>query len=256
MDYKEQYTGFSYERRGHIMVVTMNRPQELNIFRSAIIRDMTRLFTAMDTDMDVRCVVLIGEGKAFCAGADLAEEADYDLVEIDEFAAVGYRMTKKIDTFRAPVIAAVNGYALGGGFEYALAADYRIASEKASMGFPEVTLGTFAGWGGVERMMKLVRPSVAKRLLFTGCRVRAEEAQRLGLVDEVVEPEKLLDRALELAGEIAANPPQAVAVAKRFAREMEQFVVSDGMKVYETEDLKEAFSAFFEKRAPKPFTGR
>ena len=256
MDYKPEYTGFACERQGHVMVVTMNRPKELNIFRGAIMRDMQRLFTAMDTDMDVRCVVLTGEGKAFCAGADLAEEADYDLVEIDEFAALGRRMVTKIVTFRTPVIAAINGYALGGGFEYALAADYRIASENASMGLPEVTLGTFAGWGGLERLMGQVRPSTARRLLYTGCRVKGEEACQLGLVDEVVPAERLMERAMELAGQIALNPPRAVAVAKRYARELEGFVVADGMKVYESDDLKEAFAAFFEKRPARPFTGQ
>lgn len=256
MEYKKEYSGFMYDLQDHVMTITMNRPKELNIFRSSIMRDITRIFTAMDTDASVRCVILTGEGKGFCAGADLAEEEDYDLVEIEEFAAVGYRMTRKIETFRAPVIAAINGYALGGGLEYALAADYRIAADKASMGFPEVTLGTFAGWGGVERLMRLMRPSLAKLLLFTGSRVRGEEALRLGLVDEVTTPEELMNRARELALQIAANPPLAVAVNKRFTRELAGYVVAEGMRVYESEDLKEAFAAFFEKRPHKDFVGR
>lgn len=256
MQYKDKYEGFSYELKDHIMVVTFNRPEKLNVFQLAIMRDLTRMFTAMDDDPEVRCVILTGEGKAFCAGADLAEEADLDLVEIDEYAGSGYRMTKKIDTFRTPVIAAVNGYALGGGFEVALAADYRIASEKAQMSLPEVTFGTFSGWGGLERMLKLIRPSIAKRLLYTGERVRADEALKIGLVDEVVAPQELMDKALELAGKIAANPPLAVAINKRFARELGAYVVTEGLRVYESEDLREAFAAFFEKRQTKPFAGR
>jgi enoyl-CoA hydratase len=248
------------ERRGRVAVLTLDRPDRLNALSPDMLDDLAARLGEIDSDDGVGAVVVIGAGdKAFSAGADVSLVREASPLEARAFAARGHATLDRIESLPTPVIAAVNGYALGGGCELALACDIRLASDRAQIGLPEVTLGIFPGWGGTQRLPRLIGPGRAKDLIFTGRRVGAADALALGLVDRVHPHDELLDAAVELAGEIAAKPAWAIAAAKamvnragdgdqagNLARELDLFSLA-----FATEDQREGMAAFLEKRAPQ-----
>ncbi len=246
------------ERRGAIAVVTMNRPEALNAFNGEQLRLLAETFDEIGNDGSLRCVVLTGAGeRAFAAGADIKEMKDFDGVTGLAFGRAGHRATRSVEELPQPVIAAVNGFALGGGCELALASDIRLASENAVFAQPEVTLGIPPGWGGSQRLPRLVGPGLASELIFTGRRVKAEEALRIGLVNAVYPLDQLMGEAIKLAESIAANSPLAVRAAKQLIRLAFNGQTIDGLdtearafsEAFTTGDQKEGMTAFVEKRA-------
>ncbi len=251
------------ERREAVAVVTVSRPGALNALNAKVLDEIKEAFTAIAADASVRAVVLTGEGKAFVAGADIAEMRNLSRAEARAFAENGCAAFAAIEAAPQPVIAAVNGFALGGGCELALACDIRLASEKAKFGQPETTLGITPGFGGTQRLPRAIGMSAAMEWIFTGRIADAAEALRVGLVSAVYPPEMLLDEAVKLAEAIARNAPIAVRAAKAamlrgagkpldaaVAVENERF-----SECFETEDQQEAMAAFVEKRKAEPFKG-
>lgn len=252
------------ERRGRVAVLTLDRPERLNTLSPDMLDDLAARVAEIAADEGVGALVVTGAGdKAFSAGADVSLVREASPLQAREFAGRGHATLDGIEALPKPVIAAVNGYALGGGCELALACDIRLASDRAQIGLPEVTLGIFPGWGGTQRMPRLIGPGKAKELIFTGRRVGAEEALAIGLVDAVHAHDELLDAAVALAEEIAAKPAWAVAASKaminragdgdmagNLARELDLFSLA-----FSTEDQREGMAAFFEKRPPQ-FRGR
>jgi len=241
-----------------IAVVTINREKALNALNAEVIAELQAFFRNHWLDEKLRCVIITGAGpKAFVAGADIGE-----LVKCDVSAAVatsmfGLYLMKSIENFPRPVIAAINGFALGGGCELAMACDIRLASEKARLGQPEVNLGIIPGYGGTQRLARLVGRGKAKQLIFTGDMIDAAEAYRIGLVDEIYPPEELMDRAMELARKIVAKAPMAVTAAKEAINRGLDVNLSAGCdlekahfgNIFGTADAKEGMAAFLEKRA-------
>jgi enoyl-CoA hydratase/carnithine racemase len=251
------------ERRGPVAVLLLNRPEALNALSVEMLDDLGDHLAAIEGEPDLRAVVVTGNGKAFAAGADISHMAQASPLEARAYAQRGHHITNRIDSFPKPVIAAVNGYALGGGCELALACDIRLAAEEAVLGQPEVNLGIVPGWGGTQRLARATSPGFAKELIFTGRHVSAEEARAAGLVNHVYPRDELMDRAVEMGELIATKPPGAIAMAKEvvnlalegdlhghLAREMDAFALA-----FTTEDQREGMAAFFEKRPPR-FVGR
>ena len=245
-------------------VVTVNRPAALNALNLEVLEELEAAFAALQQNEAVACVILTGSGaKAFVAGADIAAMQPLDAVAAVYFARLGHRVLNAIEKFPKPVIAAVNGFALGGGCELAMACDIRIAAENARFGQPEVNLGVIPGFGGTLRLARLVGKGRAKELIFTGDMVDAQEAYRIGLANKVVAAEDLLATARSMAAKIASKGPVAV----RFAKES----VDNGLEMdldragrfeadlfglcFATADQKEGMQAFLDKR-PAKFTGR
>lgn len=252
------------ERRGRVAVLTLDRPDALNALSPEMLDAIEGHLDTIEREPELRAVIITGAGeKAFTAGADINHMRQATALEARAWAKKGHAVTNRIEAFPRPVIAAVNGYALGGGCELALACDIRLASERARFGLPEVTLGILPGWGGTQRMARATSPGFAKELIFTGRYVDAQEALAAGLANHVYPPEELMDRAMELAEKIATMPPGQIASAKEIvnlalegdlqghlARELDAFALAFG-----TEDQREGMAAFVEKRAPE-FTGR
>lgn len=246
-----------------VATVTVDRQEALNALNTEIVDALHRVFHALGKDESVRAVILTGAGKAFVAGADIKEMADFTPAQARAFSRRGQRVFSEIEAFPRPVIAAVNGFALGGGCELAMACDVRIASEKAKLGQPEVNLGVTPGFGGTQRLARLVGRSKAKLLLLTGELVGAERALALGLVDEVVAPDTLMARCREVATLVAAKGPVAVSYCKQAVNAGVETDLEHGLayeaelfaQTFATADQKEGMQAFVEKR-PARFTGR
>ena len=247
-----------------IAVVTVNRPAALNALNVEVLEELAAAFATLQKNESVACVILTGSGaKAFVAGADIAAMQPLDAVSAVHFARLGHTVFNVIEKFPKPVIAAVNGFALGGGCELAMACDIRIAAENARFGQPEVNLGVIPGFGGTLRLTRLIGKGRAKELIFTGDMVDAQEAYRIGLANKVVAAEELLAVARSMAAKIAAKGPVAV----RFAKE----AVDNGLEMdldragrfeadlfglcFATADQKEGMQAFLDKR-PAKFVGR
>jgi enoyl-CoA hydratase len=252
------------ERRERVALLTLNRPDAMNALSPEMLDDLDAALQHIEQAPELRAVVLTGAGdKAFTAGADINHMREASPLEARAYARRGHALTNRLESFPKPVIAAVNGYALGGGCELALACDIRLASERARFGLPEVNLGILPGWGGTQRMARATSPGFAKELIFTGRHVGADEARAAGLVNHVHPPEGLVDAAIEMGEVIAAKPPWAIAAAKEvinlalegdlqghLARELDAFALA-----FTTEDQREGMAAFFEKRRPE-FRGR
>lgn len=251
-------------RDGHVATVVLNRPDVLNAFNSEQLEALARALEELRQDSQVRAIIITGAGdRAFAAGADISEMRDKTPSEALAFARLGQAVCNALETAPQATIAAVNGFALGGGCEVALACDIRLCSENAQLGQPEVGLGIPPGWGGTQRLARAIGRGVAKELILTGRRIDAQEALRLGLVSAVYPQEQLLEKAREMAAQIAANGPIAVQYAKEamnrgleadletaLAYEAQVFALA-----FDTADQKEGMSAFLERRKPT-FEGR
>lgn len=259
MDYKYLIR----EDNDGIAVVKINKPKSLNALNSEVVSELNDCFKALDTDDSVKVVILTGEGKSFVAGADIAEMSTLNAEEGGNFAKLGMDTFLLIEKLSKPVIAAINGFALGGGCEISLACDIRIASTKALMGQPEVGLGITPGFGGTQRLARTIGPAKAKELIYTAKNIKADEAYEIGLVNKVVEPEALMDEAMAMAKAIAKNSVLAVKYAKKAINAGLQADIDTGMEIekaqfalcFATEDQKEGMKAFLEKRKPE-FTGK
>jgi enoyl-CoA hydratase len=246
-----------------VAIVTINRPEKLNALNAAIIAEVRQAFEALRIDTDVRGVILTGAGeKAFIAGADIAELAQMTPLSGIEVSRNGQDTLRLIETMPKPVVAAVNGFALGGGLEFALACHIRIASENAKLGLPEVKLGIIPGYGGTFRLPRVVGRGRALELMLTGEMVDAQEAFRIGLVNRVVPQQDLIATAEQLLKKVSANGPVAVALAIQAVDNSFHATTEDAQR-YEanmfgllasTADMREGMSAFLEKRAAN-FTG-
>ena len=253
-----------YERQGDIGVLTVNRPNALNALNSAVVAELTGILDEIAAS-DVRCLIVTGAGtKAFVAGADIAEMKDMTPEEAAAFSIAGNVVMEKLEALPMPAIAAVNGYALGGGCELALACDIRIGSESAMFALPEVSLGILPGYGGVQRLARAIGPAKAKELTFTTNRVGAADALALGLVNAVVPAEELMDAAMKMAEKIAGNAPVGVRAAKKVANSSVGMTLADATRLeveafaacFTTADRQEAMTAFVEKRKSQPFQGK
>jgi enoyl-CoA hydratase len=258
------YENLLFEKKNSVAYVTVNRPKALNALNAATIEELRVVFTEIKNNAGVRIAILTGAGdKAFIAGADIGEIAKLDGESGKEFARLGQSVFDLVENLGKPVIACVNGFALGGGCEIALACTMRLASDNAKLGQPEVKLGVIPGFGGSQRLPRLVGKGIANQLLLTGEMIGAQEAHRIGLVNEVTTPANLIPRAEEIAVKIAANAPLAVrytleAVNQGFEMPLEEGLQLEASlfgKSCATEDKKEGTAAFLEKRKAE-FKGR
>jgi len=247
-----------------ITVLTINRPQSLNALTCELIRELECALYSQSLNEAVKVVIITGAGeKAFVAGADIKEMAAMDSCQAHAFARNGQRAMMLIEQMKKPVIAAVNGFALGGGLELALACDFIYASEKAKLGLPEVTLGVIPGFGGTQNLARLIGPNKANEMIFTGRMLTAEKACAWGIVNEVTAPEELMPKALETARAIAQNGLLAVATAKDAVANGLNMTKEDGFRyeaslfgvLFASQDQKEGMAAFAEKRKAV-FTGK
>jgi len=257
-----EYKNLSVEKKESTLVVTINRERAMNALNKETVAELQQLFSYHWTDDSITAVIVTGAGKAFVAGADITELADLDVRSGTQLSANGLYLMKTIQNFPKPVIAAVNGFALGGGCELALACDIRLASEKARFGQPEVNLGIIPGYGGTQRLARLVGRGKAMQLICTGEMINAAEAYRIGLADEIYPPDELMDKAMEMAKAIAAKGPMAIVMAKECINRGLDVNLTAGCDLEKanfgsicgTGDKNEGMEAFLEKRAPK-FTG-
>ena len=252
------------ERQGHVALITIDRPEALNALNSQVLTDLDQVLDQVEADEEIYVAVLTGAGRSFVAGADIAEMKDFTSSDGKRFGVHGGNVFLKLENLSKPVIAAVNGFALGGGCELSMDCDIRLASEKAKFGQPEVGLGITPGFGGTQRLPRIVGVSKAMELILTAKVIKADEAKAIGLVSEVYPPEELLPKAMELAEAICANAQIAVRESKRCIRmglqadihtgcafEAEAFGVTCG-----TADKDEGMGAFLEKRNEKHFQNK
>ncbi|KNB61962.1 enoyl-CoA hydratase/isomerase family protein [Chryseobacterium sp. Hurlbut01] len=251
------YENIILEKENKIALITINRPQSLNALNGKTINEISSALDELASDHEVRVIILTGSGeKSFVAGADIKEFSDFNQEKAEELARNGHNnLFNKIENLSKPVIAAVNGFALGGGLELAMACHIRYASENAKLGLPEVTLGLIPGYGGTQRLPKLVGKGIANEMIFSTKMISAQKAKEIGLVNEVYPIEELLTKTKELAKIISNNSPMAISKAifatnlsdtdKGFETEIKYFG-----ELFEMEDKKEGVSAFLEKRKP------
>jgi len=251
------YTTILTETRGRVGLVTLNRPEAMNALNFTLTRELMDALEAFDNDDAVGAMVITGNQKAFAAGADIKEMADKSAEEMfgkDPIASFG-----RIRAIRKPVIAAVSGWALGGGCEIALSCDMIVASESAKFGQPEITIGVIPGAGGTQRLPRAIGKAIAMEMVLNNRTLSAQEALQFGLVNRVVPVEAYLDEALKLAGEVAARAPVAVRAAKKMVNQAYERFLGDSLleekkefyNLFTTEDQKEGMRAFAEKRKPE-----
>ena len=254
------YKNILLEIKNNIAVVTINRPDKLNALNGDTINELDDLFTSIKNNQEVFVVVVTGSGeKAFVAGADISELNKLDVLSAKEFSEKGNRVYRKIEDLEKPVIAAVNGFALGGGCELALACHIRTASENAKFGQPEVNLGIIPGYGGTQRLARVINSARALEMILTGDMVSAEEAFRIGLVNKLYPQAELLNKTLELASKIASKGQQAIRLALKAVKATDNISLVEGLSyeaslfalVCGTDDFKEGTKAFLEKRKPQ-----
>lgn len=253
------YENLKFEVKDKIAFITINRPQAMNSLNMDVLNELYAAFSEVESNEEICSAVLTGEGKAFVAGADIAQMHALDAVAGRDMMILGHKLMNYMESIEKPIIAAINGFALGGGCELAMACDIRIASEKAKFGQPEVNLGIIPGFGGTQRLPRLVGKSMGKYLIMTAEMITADEAYRIGLVEKMVPPEELMATAEKVAKTIMSKAPIAVAVAKTVinngygldmktasAMEIEAFTAP-----FASQDKTEGMSAFLEKREAK-----
>ena len=250
------YENVIVEKRGRVGLITLNRPKALNALSDALISDLNQALEALDADDDVGCIVLTGSEKAFAAGADIKEMSEKSFM--DAFRGNFIESWQRLTLARKPVIAAVSGYALGGGCEIAMMCDFIIAAENARFGQPEITIGTIPGSGGTQRLTRFVGKSKAMEMCLTGRMMDAQEAERAGLVSRIVPTAELLDEAIKVADRIASMSLPMVMMAKEAVNRAYETTLAEGVlferrlfhSTFGTEDRQEGMAAFVEKRQP------
>ncbi|HXW51860.1 MAG TPA: enoyl-CoA hydratase-related protein [Candidatus Acidoferrales bacterium] len=258
------YETLLVDRDGPTAIITINRPKALNALNAKVFEELLAVFDDLEADRSVRCVIMTGSGdKAFVAGADIGELAALrDTESATQKARAGHRITERLEHSRLPIIMAINGFALGGGLELAMAGDIRIASSSARLGQPEVSLGIIGGFGGTQRLPRLVGQGMASYLLLTGDMISAEEGKAANLIERVVPPDQLMTEAKRIAGLIASKAPLAIEATKRVIHKGLQTDLHAALEI-EAEafgavavsaDAREGTKAFLEKRPPN-FTG-
>jgi enoyl-CoA hydratase len=259
-----QYTNLLFETKDNIGFITLYRPRSLNALNTELLQELSNLLDRIDQDKSVKVVIITGSGeKAFVAGADIVEMQGLTAIEGRNFGKIAQATFNKLENLSQPVIAAVNGFALGGGCELAMACDIRIASEKAKFGQPEVSLGITPGFGGTQRLPRLIGKGRAKELIYTGDMIDAGEAYRMGLVNKVVAPEDLINAAQGMAEKIISRASIAVQLSKAAVNEGLNMDLASGIAYeaevfglcFATEDQKEGMTAFLEKRQAS-FSGK
>ena len=253
-------TSIHRRRTGRIATLTVNRPDKLNALDNAVIGDLSKAIEKLSADRAVGAIILTGAGdKAFVAGADIAMLATQSVLEGTANSRLGQQLTLAMERSPKPILAAINGYALGGGLELALACDLRFAAAGARLGLPEVGLGLIPGYGGTQRLTRLLGTGRALEMILTGEPVEAEHAHRIGLVNGVFEPRKLLPEVKKVAQKILSRGPHAVAIAKQAVHRGLHMSLQDGLRleadlfgmISSTEEMREGTQAFLEKRRPK-----
>lgn len=253
------YENIKYEVKGNIGYLTINRPKALNALNTNVLSELMTALKEIESDDNVKAVIVTGEGKAFVAGADISQMSKLNAVEGRAMMQAGHKVMNTIDQMPKPFIAAVNGFALGGGCELAMACDIRIASEKAKFGQPEVGLGIIPGFCGTQRLSRLVGKGMAKYLIYSAEMINANEAYRIGLVEKVVPGDTLMEEVEKLANTIASKAPIAIAQSKiainngydMDLKSASQLEVEASTLCFGSEDQKEGMSAFLEKRSPE-----
>jgi enoyl-CoA hydratase len=252
------FEAITYEVNEGIATIAVNRPDVLNALNRRVLAEMLVAIGQVSADDDVKCVILTGVGKAFVAGADIAEMSNYTNREALAFGDLGHSVLIGLETLDKPVIAAVNGFALGGGTELALGCDFIYASTKAKFGQPEVNLGIIPGFGGTQRLARSIGLNKARELIYTGDIISAEEARRIGLVAALFEPEELMDKVIEKAKILMSKGPLAIATAKRVMNKGADLSLDAALEfekqafsaLFGSEDRAEGMKAFIEKRKP------
>ena len=253
-----------YAAEGQIGIITINRPKALNALNADVLEDLKAVLDGVDQDA-VRCLIITGAGeKSFVAGADIAQMSTLTKAEGEAFGKKGNDIFRALEVFPIPVIAAVNGFALGGGCELAMSCDFRICSDNAMFGQPEVGLGITPGFGGTQRLARLIGPGMAKQLIYSARNIKADEALRIGLVNAVYPQAELMDQAKKIASGIAKNAPIAVRACKKAINEGQEVCMDEAIVIeeklfgscFETADQKEGMGAFLEKRKDKNFINR
>jgi len=251
------YDTIKVEREPNILWIILNRPQRLNAFNNVLMEELADILDTAEKDPTVRCIVITGDGDtAFSAGADITAFPRATPVSSEEFSRAGQKVFSKVEEIPKPVIAAINGYALGGGLELALACDFRIAAEHAELGSPEINLGLIPGWGATQRLVRIVGLPMAKEMVMLGTRIKADEALRKGLVNKVVHYDKLRDETRGIAQKLSAGPPLALKYAKHAMNFGTQVPLDAGLRLeaslmaltFSTEDIKEGIEAFMSRR--------
>ncbi len=254
----------TYEQDGFVGVITINRPKALNALNSDVLKELDACLDGINLET-TRALILTGAGeKSFVAGADIGEMSTLTKAEGEAFGKIGNDVFRKLETFPIPVIAAINGFALGGGCEISMSCDIRICSENAVFGQPEVGLGITPGFGGTQRLARIIGVGKAKEMIYAATNVPAEEAYRIGLVNAVYSLEELMPAAKKLAGKIAKNAPIAVRACKKAINEGLDAVMDEAIVIeeklfgscFETEDQKEGMKAFLEKRKVEGFQNK
>ena len=258
------YQTIRYEKQDQIAIVTIDRPEALNALNGTVITELEQVVATLENDRDVRCMILTGEGRSFVAGADIGEQYPLNLDGGRRWGQRGSALLRRIEKLEFPTIAAVNGFALGGGCELALSCDIILASEKAKFGQPEVGLGITPGFSGTQRLPRRVGIAKAKELIFSGKVIGAAEAKEIGLVNAVYAPEELIPGAVAMAKSFTANAPIAVKYSKACIDRGMQMDIDDGIALenelfamcFATADQKEGMGAFMEKRKEKHFQNK
>jgi len=259
----KKYSTLLFDQKGQIGIVKVNRPEALNALNAVVLEELSDIFGKIEADDSIGIVILTGEGRSFVAGADIAEMKELSAIEGRAFMLKGQAVMQKIETLSKPVIAAVNGFALGGGCELAMACDFRFASDKAKFGQPEVNLGIIPGFGGTQRLPRLVGKGMAKMLIFSAEMIGAEEAKSIGLVEKIFSAEELLSETEKFAELILSKAPIAVRLAKAAINNGVNVDLPTGVNFeaeasvapFGSEDRLEGMGAFLEKR-PATFNNK